>query len=173
MRTVFLTISSCALLTNLFLRLLDVVHLAYEWLKKQRNEQGLSVEDRSALNELLATSERRVRKVRFLIPSPLFATLADVSLCEQCLKLLAFYSKVFTDSSDKHCVYHLFTQLEALPDWAVMAAQREGEMTDYEPLPAECALTDVELDWYVFSSSLQFRVLLRLLRLPGSPKPSN
>ncbi|GAA6007000.1 hypothetical protein JCM10207_009166 [Rhodosporidiobolus poonsookiae] len=108
-------------------RLLDVVHLAHEYLKKQRKVYGLSPEDRVALEDLLATSERRVRK---------------------CLKLLAFYSKVFVDSLDKHVVYHLFTQLEALPDWPVMAAQREGEMTDFGPLPNECALTETELDWF-------------------------
>ncbi|GAA5850537.1 hypothetical protein JCM8547_001907 [Rhodosporidiobolus lusitaniae] len=108
-------------------RLLDVVHLAHEWLKAQREQERLSPEDRHALDELLATSERRVRK---------------------CLKLLAFYSKVFVDSSDKHNVYHLFTQLEALPDWVQMAVQREGEMTDYEPLAPECALTETELDWF-------------------------
>ncbi|GAA5989890.1 hypothetical protein JCM11641_001962 [Rhodosporidiobolus odoratus] len=108
-------------------RLLDVVHLAHEWLKNQRNSASLSRQDLATLEELLATSERRVRK---------------------CLKLLAFYSKVFVDSLDKHVVYHLVTQLEALPDWATMAAQREGEMTDFGPLPAECALTEVELDWF-------------------------
>ncbi|BGP40239.1 hypothetical protein JCM10449v2_004197 [Rhodotorula kratochvilovae] len=107
-------------------RLLDVVHLAHVWLAQQR-KMDLTLDDRNALEDLLATSERRVRK---------------------CLKLLAFYSKVFVDSLDKHCVYHLFTQLEALPGWATMVAQREGEPTDFGPLPAECALTDVELDWF-------------------------
>ncbi|GAA6038180.1 hypothetical protein JCM8097_005780 [Rhodosporidiobolus ruineniae] len=108
-------------------RLLDVVHLSYEWLKKQRLAPELTPEDSPLLEELLATAERRVRK---------------------CLKLLAFYSKVFVDSLDKHVVYHLCTQLEALPNWATMAAQREGEMTEFGPLPLECALTDVELDWF-------------------------
>ncbi|GAA5842268.1 hypothetical protein JCM11251_006763 [Rhodosporidiobolus azoricus] len=114
-------------------RLLDVVHLAHEWMKKQRMSNSFSPENRQALEELLATSERRVRK---------------------CLKLLAFYSKVFVDSLDKHVVYHLFTQLEALPDWAEMAAQREGEMTDFGPLPRECALTETELDWFTAALEL-------------------
>ncbi|GAA5886126.1 hypothetical protein JCM6882_004273 [Rhodosporidiobolus microsporus] len=114
-------------------RLLDVVHLAHEWLKKQRMSNTLSPDNLAALEELLATSERRVRK---------------------CLKLLAFYSKVFVDSLDKHVVYHLFTQLEALPDWATMAAQREGEMTEFGPLPGECALTEVELDWFTAALEL-------------------
>ncbi|BGP16435.1 hypothetical protein JCM10213v2_004437 [Rhodosporidiobolus nylandii] len=95
-------------------RLLDVVHLAHEWLKKQRASNALPPEDRNALEELLATSERRV----------------------------------FVDSLDKHVVYHLVTQLEALPHWATMVAQREGEMTDFGPLSAECALTDTELEWF-------------------------
>ncbi|GAA6003790.1 uncharacterized protein JCM10292_003376 [Rhodotorula paludigena] len=107
-------------------RLLDIVHLAHVWLIQQRR-MDLTIEDRAALEDLLATSERRVRK---------------------CLKLLAFYSKVFVDSLDKHVVYHLVTQLEALPGWATMIAQREGEPTEFGPLPAECALTDVELDWF-------------------------
>ena len=113
-------------------RLLDVVHLAHVWLEAQRRTLDLTVDDRVALDDLVMTSERRVRK---------------------CLKLLAFYSKVFVDSLDKHCVYHLVTQLEALPGWTTMVAQRENEPTEFGPLPTECALTDVELDWCVLSSS--------------------
>lgn len=45
-------------------------------------------------------------------------------------------------------VYHLFTQLEALPNWVAMAAQRQGEMTEFGPLPVECVLTETELDWF-------------------------
>ncbi|GAA5917029.1 hypothetical protein JCM5296_001820 [Sporobolomyces johnsonii] len=107
-------------------RLLDVVHLTHEWLYSHR-KSNLSPEDRQSLEELLVISDRRVRK---------------------CLKLLAFYSKVFVDSLDKHVVYHLFTQLEALPKWATMAPQREGEMTEFGPLTAECVLTETELDWF-------------------------
>ncbi|BGP55675.1 hypothetical protein JCM8202v2_003280 [Rhodotorula sphaerocarpa] len=112
-------------------RLLDVVHLAHVWLVQLR-KIDLTPQDRKALEELLAVSERRVRK---------------------CLKLLAFYSKVFYDSLDKHVVYHLFTQLEVLPNWVAMAAQREGEMTEFGPLPSECVLTETELDW--FTSALE------------------
>ncbi|GAA5875336.1 hypothetical protein JCM3774_005782 [Rhodotorula dairenensis] len=107
-------------------RLLDVVHLTHVWLGQLR-KTDLSFQDRTALDEILATSERRVRK---------------------CLKLLAFYSKVFYDSLDKHVVYHLFTQLEALPNWVAMAAQRQGELTEFGPLPIECVLTETELDWF-------------------------
>ncbi|GAA5918876.1 hypothetical protein JCM1841_006654 [Sporobolomyces salmonicolor] len=107
-------------------RLLDIVHLMHEWLYAQR-KASLSPEDRQSLEELLVISDRRVRK---------------------CLKLLAFYSKVFVDSLDKHVVYHLFTQLEALPKWATMVPQREGEMTEFGPLTAECVLTETELDWF-------------------------
>lgn len=53
-------------------RLLDVVHLAHVWLVQLR-KIDLTPQDQKALEELLAVSERRVRK---------------------CLKLLAFYSKV-------------------------------------------------------------------------------
>lgn len=45
-------------------------------------------------------------------------------------------------------MYHLFTQLEALPNWVAMAAQRQGEMTEFGPLSVECVLTETELDWF-------------------------
>ena len=61
-------------------RLLDVVHLTHVWLVQLR-KLDLSSQDRTALDELLATSERRVRK---------------------CLKLLAFYSKVGHPSFCSH-----------------------------------------------------------------------
>lgn len=85
----------------------------------------------------------------------------------KCLKLLAFYSKVFVDSLDKHCVYHLVTQLEVLPGWATMVAQRENEPTDFGPLPAECALTDVELDWFVPVAASLARETAADDRVPG------
>ncbi|GAA5983536.1 hypothetical protein JCM10908_000323 [Rhodotorula pacifica] len=107
-------------------RLLDVVHLTHVWLTHLRKLESF-VQDRTVLDDLVATSERRVRK---------------------CLKLLAFYSKVFYDSLDKHVVYHLFTQLEVLPNWVELAAQRQGESTEFGPLPVECVLTETELDWF-------------------------
>lgn len=64
------------------IRLIDLLNLAHESLRAQLS----SVDDmddeaeRTKLMELFAFSERRVRK---------------------CLKLLAFYSKVFVDSIDK------------------------------------------------------------------------
>lgn len=127
-------------------RLLDIVHLAHVWISR-RSRDDLSPTELGDLEKLLAVSDRRVRK---------------------CLKLLAFYSKVhrvsllprspqslisacpqvFVDSLDKHCVYHLFTQLECLPNWATLATQRVNEMTPYGPLSEECALTETELDWF-------------------------
>ncbi|BGP24743.1 zn(2)-C6 fungal-type transcription factor [Rhodotorula toruloides] len=107
-------------------RLLDIVHLAHVWLLR-RTRDDLTPSQVVDLDMLLAVSDRRVRK---------------------CLKLLAFYSKVFVDSLDKHCVYHLFTQLECLPNWATLAAQRVDEMTPFGPLSEECALTETELDWF-------------------------
>lgn len=136
-------------------RLLDVVHLTHVWLGDLR-KTDLSPQDRAALDELRAFSERRVRK---------------------CLKLLAFYSKVgggvsgstagrkgatlrqrnlqvFNDSRDKHVVYHLFTQLEVLPNWVELAAQREGEPTEFGALPQECVLTETELEWFTTALEL-------------------
>ncbi|KAK4335368.1 Zn(2)-C6 fungal-type transcription factor [Rhodotorula toruloides] len=107
-------------------RLLDIVHLAHVWLSR-RTREDLSPSQVVDFDKLLGVSDRRVRK---------------------CLKLLAFYSKVFVDSLDKHCVYHLFTQLECLPNWATLAAQRVDEMTPFGPLSEECALTETELDWF-------------------------
>ncbi|SCV69206.1 BQ2448_2226 [Microbotryum intermedium] len=63
------------------------------------------------------------------------------------LKLVAFYSQLFLQSNDKHLVYHLVVQLETLPAWTEMAAQRVElagvvNSTEYE-------LNEQELDWLV------------------------
>ncbi|GAA6016683.1 hypothetical protein JCM11491_000206 [Sporobolomyces phaffii] len=112
-------------------RLLDVMNLSNEWLRSKRNDH-LSSQDRHDLEKLLGTSNRRVRR---------------------CLKVLAFYAKVFHDSHDKHVVYHLFTQLEAVEGWAAMAAQREDEEDEFGVLGSECVLTELELDY--FSQALE------------------
>ncbi|KAM0791491.1 hypothetical protein ACM66B_005944 [Microbotryomycetes sp. NB124-2] len=106
-------------------RLIDLVNLAHEFLRKQFDRQ-LEVDERAAVADLFALSDQRVRK---------------------CLKLSAFYSKVYIDSRDKHVIYHLVVQLEALPSWAIIAAQRAGEMTPAGPLAPDCELSEVELDW--------------------------
>jgi len=100
------------------------MNLSNEWLRTKRNDR-LTNEDRNALESLLGVSNRRVRR---------------------CLKVLAFYAKVFHDSHDKHVVYHLFTQLEAVEGWATMAVQREGEVDEFGPIAQQCVLTETELD---------------------------
>ncbi|KAK4046280.1 hypothetical protein OIV83_006203 [Microbotryomycetes sp. JL201] len=106
-------------------RLIDLVNLTHEFLRKQFDREVES-EEHAALAELYALSDQRVRK---------------------CLKLSAFYSKVYIDSRDKHVIYHLVVQLEALPSWAVIASQRAGEPTPAGPLAPECELSEVELGW--------------------------
>ncbi|SCV71924.1 BQ2448_4618 [Microbotryum intermedium] len=108
-------------------RLIDVINLTHSFLCRQL-ERSWSEQDHITLQQLTALSERRVRKA---------------------LKLLSFYAKVFSDSRDKHLVYHLFLQLDILPAWADMVPQRVGEPTAFGPLNEESALTEQELDWFV------------------------
>lgn len=105
-------------------RLLDIMNLSNEWLRSKRDD-ALSPADRNALEGVLGVSNRRVRR---------------------CLKVLAFYAKVFHDSHDKHVVYHLFTQLEAVEGWASMAAQGADEVDEFGPIGSQCVLTETELD---------------------------
>ncbi|GAA5965372.1 hypothetical protein JCM3765_004874 [Sporobolomyces pararoseus] len=112
-------------------RLLDIMNLSNEWLRSKRKD-NLSPQDRNALESFLGVSNRRVRR---------------------CLKVLAFYAKVFHDSHDKHVVYHLFTQLEAVENWATMAAQGEDEVDEFGPLGSQCVLTETELNY--FSQALE------------------
>ncbi|GAA5940888.1 Zn(II)2Cys6 transcription factor domain-containing protein [Sporobolomyces koalae] len=107
-------------------RLLDVMNLSNEWLRSKRNDALLD-EDRVALEVLLGVSNRRVRRG---------------------LKVLAFYAKVFQESHDKHVVYHLFTQLEAVQDWTTMVVQGENEVDEFGPLASQCVLTEAELDYF-------------------------
>ncbi|GAA5832483.1 hypothetical protein JCM3766R1_003094 [Sporobolomyces carnicolor] len=112
-------------------RLLDIMNLSNEWLRSKRDD-ALSPADRNALEGVLGVSNRRVRR---------------------CLKVLAFYAKVFHDSHDKHVVYHLFTQLEAVEGWASMAAQGADEVDEFGPIGSQCVLTETELDY--FSQALE------------------
>lgn len=63
-------------------RLIDLLNLAHEFLRAQITCEDESEDElqRRRMDDMFAMSERRVRK---------------------CLKLLAFYSKVFVDSRDK------------------------------------------------------------------------
>ncbi|KDE08881.1 hypothetical protein MVLG_00978 [Microbotryum lychnidis-dioicae p1A1 Lamole] len=108
-------------------RLIDVINLTHSFLCRQL-DRSWPEQDHLALQQLTALSERRVRKA---------------------LKLLSFYAKVFSDSRDKHLVYHLFLQLDILPAWPDMVSQRVGEPTAFGPLNEESALTEQELDWFV------------------------
>lgn len=107
-------------------RLLDIMNLSNEWLRSRRNG-NLAPQDRNVLESFLGVANRRVRR---------------------CLKVLAFYAKVFHDSHDKHVVYHLFTQLEAVENWATMAAQGEDDVDEFGPLGSQCVLTETELDYF-------------------------
>lgn len=125
-------------------RLIDVVNLAHGFLLNQL-DKNLTSTERTGLEEVIGMSERRVRK---------------------CLKLLSFYAKVFVDSPDKHLVYHLVVQLDALPTWALMVVQRTGELTGSGPLMPECELSERELDW--FEAGLELAVRFLVLRRSGS-----
>ncbi|ORY55970.1 hypothetical protein BCR35DRAFT_309949 [Leucosporidium creatinivorum] len=63
------------------------------------------------------------------------------------LKLVSFYSELYITSRDPHMTYHLFWQLELLPDWSEMVMQRFGEPSGPATEALECS--EVELDWFV------------------------
>ena len=56
--------------------------------------------------------------------------------------------QLYLSSTDKHIVYHLTIQLEALPNWTQLACQRVGMIGG--PPAAEFELSDEELGWCVF-----------------------
>ncbi|GAA5914825.1 hypothetical protein JCM6882_007284 [Rhodosporidiobolus microsporus] len=106
--------------------LVDVVNLMHGWLMRNRNGPGQwsEAEDDELLGRMRQESELRVRK---------------------CLKLSSFYAQLYLQSQDKHLVHHMLMQLEMLPDWTNMAAERIGEPGG--PISDEYELTENELDW--------------------------
>ncbi|KAL8279123.1 hypothetical protein RQP46_008379 [Phenoliferia psychrophenolica] len=109
-------------------RMVDIVNLTHVQLLARRERLRWTPHE-GFLEELIAASEKRMRK---------------------CLRLLAFYAKIFTDSLDKHIVYHLFIQVEVIP-WVGLVVQRVGE--EGGPTSAEYEMSPVELDW--FSDALE------------------
>ncbi|GAA6012748.1 hypothetical protein JCM10207_005348 [Rhodosporidiobolus poonsookiae] len=106
--------------------LVDVINLMHVYLFRNRNGPGTwsEKEDDELLMRMRQESELRVRK---------------------CLKLSAFYAQLYLQSQDKHLVHHMLMQLEMLPEWTDMAAQRIGEPNG--PTTDEFELTLNELDW--------------------------
>ncbi|SCZ97299.1 BZ3500_MvSof-1268-A1-R1_Chr4-2g07122 [Microbotryum saponariae] len=105
--------------------LVDIINLVHQSLHSDaRSTWNSTRRDSALLASLRHESELRVRKS---------------------LKLVAFYSQLFLQSNDKHLVYHLVVQLETLPAWTEMAAQRVdlpgvSTSTEYE-------LSEQELEW--------------------------
>ncbi|KAK4701620.1 26S proteasome regulatory subunit T3, partial [Phenoliferia sp. Uapishka_3] len=104
-------------------RMVDIVNLAHMRLLGRRDRLRWTTHS-ELLEALIATSEKRVRK---------------------CLKLLAFYSRVYSESLDRHLVYHLVIQAECIP-WVPMVVQRVGE--EGGPTSVEYELSELELDWF-------------------------
>ncbi|KAK4698617.1 hypothetical protein P7C70_g7656, partial [Phenoliferia sp. Uapishka_3] len=102
----------------------------------------------------------------------------------KCLKLVAFYSQVrsfdfvsqdarrysgtadatnffqfFLSSRDTYFAYHLFSQLEVLPQWTLLASQRLGDTPG--PMSQEFEVSVQELDW--FETALRTACLYSLL----------
>ncbi|KDE07740.1 hypothetical protein MVLG_02012 [Microbotryum lychnidis-dioicae p1A1 Lamole] len=68
------------------------------------------------------------------------------------LKLSAFYAQLYLQSQDKHVVHHLFTQLELLPSWTLLALQRVGSPGG--PTSEEFEVTPEELEWFAMGLRL-------------------
>jgi len=115
--------SDLLLCARLDVRILDLFNLAHAFLGQQELLLVGTTEGPSLTN-LLAMSELRVRK---------------------CLKLTSFYAKTFSDSFDKHVLYHLFTQLEVLP-WVQLVVQRCG--SPLGPETPEYEISETELGWF-------------------------
>ncbi|GAA5853267.1 hypothetical protein JCM8547_000261 [Rhodosporidiobolus lusitaniae] len=107
--------------------LVDLINLMHGYLLRNRNGPGVwsEPEDDPLLSSMRAESELRVRK---------------------CLKLSSFYAQLYLQSQDKHLVHHMLMQLEMLPDWTRLAAQRTGSPGG--PISQEYELTEDELDWF-------------------------
>ncbi|KAL8278273.1 hypothetical protein RQP46_009305 [Phenoliferia psychrophenolica] len=87
----------------------------------------------------------------------------------KCIKLSAFYYQLFLSSADKHIVYSLTLQMDALPNWTQMACQRVGTLGG--PPSSEFEVSEEELEW--ISKGLQIacfytpRAAPRLQELEG------
>ncbi|GAA5868608.1 hypothetical protein JCM1840_005505 [Sporobolomyces johnsonii] len=62
------------------------------------------------------------------------------------LKLVAFYSELYITSRDPHMTYHVFWQLELLPNWTDLVCQRHGEAEG--PESPDLEVSETELDWF-------------------------
>ncbi|KAM0752855.1 hypothetical protein T439DRAFT_346629 [Meredithblackwellia eburnea MCA 4105] len=105
-------------------RMVDLVNLAHMRLLSLR-ERIRWTPDAPLLEEVIAISEKRVRK---------------------CLKLLAFYCKVYTECLDRHLLYHMVIQIQLLTPWVQMVVQRVGEPGG--PVSPEYEVSELELDWF-------------------------
>ncbi|GAA5903225.1 hypothetical protein JCM5296_001211 [Sporobolomyces johnsonii] len=62
------------------------------------------------------------------------------------LKLVAFYSELYITSRDPHMTYHVFWQLELLPNWTDLVCQKHGEAEG--PESPDFEVSETELDWF-------------------------
>ncbi|GAA5840094.1 hypothetical protein JCM11251_000603 [Rhodosporidiobolus azoricus] len=103
--------------------------------------------------EALAESDRRVRKA---------------------LKLVAFYSELYTSSRDPHMCYHVIFSLEVLPTWTTLAVQRHGEPGG--PAAPDLEVSETELDWFtkgLIAASFYHPIAIsRLQELQQSRRPA-
>ncbi|KAL8290343.1 hypothetical protein RQP46_002601 [Phenoliferia psychrophenolica] len=125
-------------------RLADLCYYMHDFIKAKVTE----LPHEPAWHELLLESDLRVRK---------------------CIKLSAFYYSLFLGSADKHIVYTLTLQMEAMSNWTQIACQRVG--TPGGPPSFEFEVSEEELEW--ISKGLQIacfytpRAAPRLQELEG------
>ncbi|GAA5936984.1 hypothetical protein JCM1841_003404 [Sporobolomyces salmonicolor] len=90
------------------------------------------------------------------------------------LKLVAFYSELYITSRDPHMSYHLFWQLELLPNWTDLVCQKHGE--DGGPESPEFEVSETELDWFekglICASYYHPLAIPRLAQLRQHRRPS-
>lgn len=63
-------------------------------------------------------------------------------------------AQIYAKSTDRHVIIHLIMQLELLPGWVQLAAQRVGDHPG--PSGVEFEVTNEELDWCEYSYKVFF-----------------
>ncbi|KAM0787098.1 hypothetical protein ACM66B_006354 [Microbotryomycetes sp. NB124-2] len=79
------------------------------------------------LEEMAPTAIKMQQDARYQAQNEFGRTKAEGELrLRKCLRLSAFYAKLYLTSADKHVLFHLFNALELVSDWTAIAGQRVG-----------------------------------------------
>lgn len=151
--------------TRLDRDLFDVVYLLHELILTKVEESGNAQWDQMT-RSIMEESEARVRRSLKLIACvfaffPLFSLYSILTIFAMQILLATLHhlprsphgtSPLHTvegsDIDEVSQVYHVFWQLELLPNWPDLALSRYGE--EGGPANVELEVTETELDWFAF-----------------------